>query len=45
MSLKKNISGSTCGCCESKKDVVHGLGAVGHGSKFSTQGSNKMLAV
>ena len=27
-SLKKNTSGNTCGCCESKKEVVHGLGAV-----------------
>ena len=27
-SLKKNTSRSTCGCCESKKEVVRGLGAV-----------------
>ena len=26
--LKENTSGSTCGCCESKKEVVHRLGAV-----------------
>ena len=26
--LKENTSGSTCGCCEFKKEVVHGLGAV-----------------
>ena len=27
-SLKKNTSGNTCGCCESKKEVVRGVGAV-----------------
>ena len=26
--LKENTSRSTCGCCESKKEVIHGLGAV-----------------
>ena len=26
--LKENTSGSTCGCCESKKEVVRGLGTV-----------------
>ena len=27
-SLKRNTSRSTCGCCDSKKEVVRGLGAV-----------------
>ena len=27
-SLKKNTSGSTCGCCGSRKEIVHGLGVV-----------------
>ena len=26
--LKENTSGSTCGCCESQKEVVRGLGVV-----------------
>ena len=26
--LKENTSGSTCGCCESKKEVIRGLRAV-----------------
>ena len=43
-SLKKNTSGSTCGCYEFKKEVVHGLGA-GYGNKFSIRGSNRMLVV
>ena len=26
--LKGNTNGSTCGCCESKKEVILGLGAI-----------------